>query len=810
MTPNSSLLQWLSTFQLAGQPAVELKKDAYYNLADGYVCARILNQIIPLYFTDKWLEGIKPVAPDGSWRLRVSNLKRILQKIHDYDSDLSNSQFRLSAINPDVTVIAQNFDPDQISRLIQLILFCAITCDKKQDYIAKIRDLPTQVKQDIKEAIEEILVRNEHGQSKLNTSQDPTHSDVEAKSTSYKFNLSTSSQNALESPARDLGIPGSARRDSSQSDSNKRNESHPNISTQSYYSNSNQTVEEVRQKLNEALIIKDERAQACHELELKLKQLQLERDQLAHDNERLLSKVNLTHSRSLESRRKSQTNLDLNVSPVNQKSTTQSSKESKDEESQDLILAQNKRMQSEIHQLKEEMIRIETEKEDFRLKSNLLKEDLDRITMKQEELRNKADQAKRLQDELDEQKQITEKVISYETMVENLVKKNNDIKKELKSLEEKNLAHVQNMVRLEQENQQLAAIVSQVEIYRRQLADSQVKLSEETHRADQAEAELLRQSEKLTAVRKENEKLFEAINQLTRNNALNDGSNIPPSSNKAFESISLKDRPQSTQETAGFDEQPGGYAMNSINTPVIDLKERIARLEMENQLLEAKVSSKLESNKSVLSSLLEESKDKCKRLEIDNRQLRKKLMLLDSNLKDVAQYGGLQRPSTSGANVIQDSSSDSVQALIKRVEELQRSLYQREQELRDAETRYQRNLAKARGAVQALKSNQPVGGSLHPSGMSSASFNSNSFDEAHLLKQQLQDRENRLIELEREFLEFRKMKEVHERLILSAFYGLTTPIQRKNIEKRLERSTITSPPNTASSSINTFSGKHSH
>lgn len=819
MTPNSSLLQWLATFHLAGQPAVELKNDAYYNLADGYVSARILNQISPHYFTDKWLDGIKPVPPNGSWRLRVSNLKRILQKIHDYASDLQSSQFRLSAINPDVTVIAQNFDPDQICRLIQLILFCAINCDKKQDYIEKIRDLPTQVKQDIKEAIEELLVRNNDSQQNSNTSHvgnESARSDSDPKNSSHKFNLSSTSQNVLASPANVSGQRNFFRRDSSQnSDQNKKNESHLDISTQSYYSDASETVEEIRQKLFHALAIKDEKSQACHELEMKLKQLQLERDQLAHDNEKLTSEISSSTPIRESSRRHSSSAKDLKLTQTNLTSDVQS-KDTSEVVSQDLILLQNRRMQSEIHRLKEELIRTETEKEDFRLKSNLLKEDLDRITTRHEELRIKAERAKRLQDELDEHKHITEKVMSYETMVENLVKKNNDMKKELKSLEEKNLTHVQTIVGLEQENQQLVDQVNQIEIYRRQLNDAQVKLSEETHRADQAEVELSRLSDKFDATKRENEKLFEATNQLMRNSSVKDKLNELSEANKVFESVNLKDSPSSSQKNpvAPFDSrtQHGGDNMlESLTTPVIDLKERIARLEMENQILEAKLKVKAESSKSVLGGLLNEATNKSKKLEGENRQMRKRLMALESTLKEMAQAGGAQ-PSTSGGNIAfaQDFSSDNDQTLVKRNEELQQAVFQKEHELHEAEVRYKKNLEKAKEVIKALNNNQSIGGSLHLSCMSSTSFNSNSLDELNILRQQLRDREDRLISLEREFFEFRKLKEVHERLILSAFHGLTTQMQWKNAERRLDRTTLTSPPNTASSSINNHPGKHSH
>lgn len=73
MTPNYSLLQWLDTFEIDGKVSIELNVDAYYNLADGYVCAKILNQISPQYFTDKWLDGIKKCGTE--WELDASKVE---------------------------------------------------------------------------------------------------------------------------------------------------------------------------------------------------------------------------------------------------------------------------------------------------------------------------------------------------------------------------------------------------------------------------------------------------------------------------------------------------------------------------------------------------------------------------------------------------------------------------------------------------------------------------------------------------------------------------------------------------------------
>lgn len=769
MTPNSSLLQWLATFEIDGRASVELKDDAYYNLADGYVCAKILNQISPQYFTDKWLDGIKGVAPNGSWRLRVSNLKRILQKIYDYASDLQSNQFRPSAIQPDVAVIAQNFDPDQISRLIQLILFCAINSDKKQDYIEKIRDLPIQVKQDIKEAIEELIIKNNDTYNqKLNSSHvgnDSVNSDMDADNSNQRFSNNSSSYNAVLSPARSSNYRASPRRESSQNlaDTPRRNDSHLDASSKSILDNSNVAIEEVKQRLTDALTIKDEKAQACHELELKLKQLQLERDQLAYENQNLLNekKISSSPNKTSDSRRQSNRFSDITIDSGNLEDRL---RDSGDEDSSNLILQQNKKLQLEVQKLKEEIIKIETEKEDHRLKANLLKEDLDKITSKHDELRNKAEQVKRLQDQLDEQRQISEKVVNYETMIENLVKKNNDLKKDLKSIEEKNASHIHKIVKLEEENNQLTSTLGRSEIYKIQLQEAQVKLSQETHRADKAEIELARLSEKYSATKKENEKLFETTNQLMRGNSTHlSSSAAQDSTNKMSQIKTLLE-----EDTRALQ----GEAPDSMSTSIVELKEKILRLECENELLQTKLNSKRENDNSVLGGLLESANTRCTKLEVENRQSRKKIIFLESRLKDLSnpQNG----PSTS-SGVINDSSSDNTLALMNRVEELQRLLFQREQELMDSETKYKKNIQKAKEVIKTMNNNQSVNNSLHPSCMSStSSFNSSSLDETNLLKQQLKDREDRLIELERSFNEYKKIKEIHERLMISAFYELVS------------------------------------
>lgn len=802
---NSSLLQWLATFELDGKPSVELKNDAYYNLADGYVSARILNQISPVYFPDSWLSGIKPVPPNGSWPLRVSNLNRILQKVDDYASDLQDYQLRPDAKQLDVTVIAQNFDSDQVIKLIQLILFCAFTCDKRQYYVEKIYHLPLKVKLDIKEAFEQIIIGDKRGDTnnrELNSSHasnDSVIRDLKADTGVNSSQKVINSSPISKMPAKSIGFRGNLRRDSSQisGDISRKNESEFDISTHSNYDFSNETIEELRSRLNAAMIMKDEKSQACHDLELKLKQLQLEKDLLASENERLSNDKNISKNISspvnlVSSRRQSQTSARGLDQDIDTRTIESRLKNLEDDNSNSLILKQNKKLQAELQRLKEDMIKIESEKEDFRLKSNLLKQDLEKVTLKRDELRQKAELAKRLQDELDEQRHISEKVVNHETMIENLVKKNNDLKKELKSIEEKSKSHIREIVELKEKNNQLTSTLARIDIYKKQLHDAQVTLSEETNRADKAEFELARLTEKYSATRKENEKLYETTNRLMRSGSV-----------VSQQDVGIKDRASVDTIETETETQANNLSIVESN---VDLKERNARLEYENKLLQDKLNAKNADQHSVLGKLLEEANAKCTKLEIENRNYRKMIFQLESRLKDLTSNG---QYNASASNNVADSSSDNMLALMNRVEELQRLLFQKEQEHMEADAKYKRNLQKARDVIKTLNSNVSLNASLHPSCVSSASpFNSSSLDENNLLKQQLKDREDRLVDMEREFYEYKKFKEMHERLIISAFYGLTTPMQWKNAEKRLERTTLTSQPNTANSSMN--HSKHSH
>ncbi|KAK1884154.1 Protein Hook like 3 [Dissostichus eleginoides] len=69
-----SLLTWIQTF------GVEASCKTVEELTGGVVMAQVLQKIDAVYFNDVWLSRVKPEVGDN-WRLKISNLKKVLKGI---------------------------------------------------------------------------------------------------------------------------------------------------------------------------------------------------------------------------------------------------------------------------------------------------------------------------------------------------------------------------------------------------------------------------------------------------------------------------------------------------------------------------------------------------------------------------------------------------------------------------------------------------------------------------------------------------------------------------------------------------------
>lgn len=104
---------------------------------------------------DAWLSKIKSDASSSNWRLKLSNLKKVIEALYDYYGDVlhcSLSDFR----RPNAMRIAEKFDEAELERLLQLVLGCAVNCAKKQDYIYQIMCLEHILQANLMQVLQEL------------------------------------------------------------------------------------------------------------------------------------------------------------------------------------------------------------------------------------------------------------------------------------------------------------------------------------------------------------------------------------------------------------------------------------------------------------------------------------------------------------------------------------------------------------------------------------------------------------------------------------------------------------------------------
>ncbi|KAG8132476.1 hypothetical protein E2320_010322 [Naja naja] len=105
----------------------------------------------PAWFDKTWLSRIKADAGE-SWRIKASNLKKILQGIMDYYHEQISED-----LLPDLNQISEHSNPVELGRLLQLILGCAVNCEKKQEHIQVIMTLEESVQHVVMAAIQELM-----------------------------------------------------------------------------------------------------------------------------------------------------------------------------------------------------------------------------------------------------------------------------------------------------------------------------------------------------------------------------------------------------------------------------------------------------------------------------------------------------------------------------------------------------------------------------------------------------------------------------------------------------------------------------
>nr|XP_060620922.1 protein Hook homolog 2 [Anolis sagrei ordinatus] len=169
-----ALLTWMQTFHV---PSPCTKEE---DLASGVTIAQVLHKIDPSWFNETWLLRIKDDTGDN-WRLKVSNLKKVLQSVVEYSQDVLGHQVPEQLL-PDVALVGELSDTAELGKLLQLVLGCAIGCERKQDHIQQIMTLEESVQHVVMTAIQELLNKDSS-----DTLSSETYGNFDSQSRKYYF-----------------------------------------------------------------------------------------------------------------------------------------------------------------------------------------------------------------------------------------------------------------------------------------------------------------------------------------------------------------------------------------------------------------------------------------------------------------------------------------------------------------------------------------------------------------------------------------------------------------------------------------------
>ncbi|XP_063219219.1 protein Hook homolog isoform X2 [Bacillus rossius redtenbacheri] len=657
-----SLMKWLQTFDL------DAPHHTLEEISDGVAMAQALRQIAPEWFSAAWLSKIK-VDAGNNWRLKVSNLKKIVEGIVNYYQEGLNQHIEEFS-KLDVIKIGEKYDAAELGRLLQLILGCAVNCHHKQDYITEIMAMEESVQQVIMQAIQE-LEQSGHG-------------------------------NNLYTMGMSMGID----------------------------------CQRLMGELEAATEARDQIAQRCHELDMQVTLLQEEKTILHMENVKLQDK--LKEFETLE---------DSSVGSGHR----------------------FKEMRKQNDTLKEEMFKIETARDDFRLKVELQEKEILELQAKLEELQKTADEARHLKDEIDILRETAEKAVNYEATISSYKKKleeYSDLKRQIKILEEKNTDYVQQIMELEEEVKKSVTWKPHLEMYKLQNLELHQKLSDETKRADKFEFECKKLTERLSSVQRENERLIVERDMLRE-------------SNEELKCSQLQMRGSSVTNP------PNTLLAETVPENVIspDIKEKLARLEHENKLLRQNQREQEAEQLAVALGLLDDANRQVNKLQLDSRVTNQRILELESQLEELQEPGstGIRQRLTELQDQVRVAQHERDQKSVlleerdaslveskQKVAMLQEMLKRKEMEIQGLEERYRKYIEKAKSVIKSLDPKQNTGSA-----------------DVVILRNQLLAKHKMIEALEEEKEQGKICREMEEKLMASAFYKLGLVKQQESVDHRL-------------------------
>ncbi|KAF3819782.1 hypothetical protein GH733_015291 [Mirounga leonina] len=507
-----------------------------------------------------------------------------------------------------------------------------------------------------------------------------------------------------------------------------------------------QQLKRALEELQEALAEKEELRQRCQELDMQVTALQDEKNSLVSENEMMNEKLD---------------QLDGSFDDPNT-----------------MVAKKYFHAQLQLEQLQEENFRLEAAKDDYRVHCEELEKQLIEFQHRNDELTSLAEETRALKDEIDVLRATSDKANKLESTVEIYRQKLqdlNDLRKQVKTLQETNMMYMHNTVSLEEELKKANAARTQLETYKRQVQDLHNKLSSESKRADTLAFEMKRLEEKHEALLKEKERLIEQRDTLKETNEELRCSQVQ------------QDHLNQTDASA-----TKSYENLAAEIMPVEYREVFIRLQHENKMLRLQQEGTENERIEELQEQLEQKHRKMNELETEQRLSKERIRELQQQIEDLQKSLQEQGSRSEGESeelqkkqeLIEDLQPD-VNQNAQKINELEAALQKKDEDMKAMEERYKMYLEKARNVIKTLDPK------LNPASA-----------EIMLLRKQLAEKERRIEILESE-CKVAKFRDYEEKLISLAF-------QKLGMESRLVSSGGTGQDTGACTPARSFLAQQRH
>jgi chromosome segregation ATPase len=422
------------------------------------------------------------------------------------------------------------------------------------------------------------------------------------------------------------------------------------------------------------------------------------------------------------------------------------------------------RLNHQINGLQSDLSKMEELKEDYRLNAELREEEVNKMRQQMDQMQSKLNEFKHDRDELDRLRYLIEELDRYKAMADvhkKKIEELNESKKQLKSVEERNVTLTNRICELEEEIKKQSVLKGQIELYKKQKDDLRVKVGEESYRADKAEDETKRITKKFEELIQEREKYINEISdlkiELSQYKGVNHSNTI---------SMDVDYTPHVGQNEYSVD------LMQKSDNNSSHLREEITRLESENSKLKKQVTNFDDDHVKLLESELEDEKVRVSELENENRLINQRIVQLEGQISDlhrVSEDDHMQafQDIIKQKEVSLETTKHELHDAQQLISSLKVILAKKEDELLEKEDQYKKYVNKAKVTLDQI-SNSIASGSSY------ASTSSDSSNDINYWKQLAQQKDSEIFKIKSDFEKSNDFKEMEEKLMTIAFHNLVS------------------------------------